>query len=51
MWGQKGTHSPEQRFDIGKFEAEHGNSKAVAKYSPIINRKLKVASEALKPQT
>lgn len=37
--GQYGTYSPKQRFDIGKFAAEHGNSKAVSKFSPIINRK------------
>lgn len=38
--GQYGTYTPKQRFDIGKFAAEHEHSKAVSEFSPIINRKL-----------
>ena len=41
--GKRGTYvsyTPEQRRDIGKYAAEHGNSKAVKKFSEDLNCKI-----------
>lgn len=38
--GSYKNYSPKQRFDIGKYAAENGNSRAVAKFSPLFEKKL-----------
>lgn len=38
--GSYGQYTPKQRFEIGKYAAENGNARAVAKFSPQFSKKL-----------